>query len=440
MFKFKFVTILLMFLSLACNISILQAKLVERSSKKMPDWVGQTTENSSKFFFSGSSSGQPSFEAARKLAISDALTQIIESFDLTMSINSNRILTETQTFMEDRIKSKTSEVRVLDTKIKKVYFEKYDDEQGKITYNVHVLLSYSKKEYEKEKARLAQEYENYKQSITNRFTKAEQLITEHCYQEALFELFETLKMIDEYGICRGLEGEIIPNINNLLTKISFSNSFITTTDNSGMLAEICVSFGNEQKYSNAIFDLKTLNNFSIDSITSDENGIVNHQFNKVSYLKKSNYKLELNLQKTYDVDEDFLQKYKLKNIYEDVNFITTKKRIYVSMNTKNVQLMNLIKASLVQNGFNLVNTKEEGRFILNVDFSMGEVNESTLNVVSGDSVLFISNAHVNAELIETKDQKSMNSASFSEKGFGKTKEKSYSDLLQKISISIINIL
>ena len=28
-----------------------------------------------------------------------------------------------------------------------------------------------------------------------------------------------LKMIDEYGICRGLEGEIIPNINNLLTKI-----------------------------------------------------------------------------------------------------------------------------------------------------------------------------------------------------------------------------
>jgi len=439
MFKFKFVTILLILLSLACNISVLQAKLVERSSKKMPDWVGNTTEDKSKFYFSGSSSGQSSFETARKLAISDALTQIIESLDLTMSVNSNRILTETQSFMEDRTKSKTADVRVLNTKVKKVYFEKYD-EQGKISYNVHVLLSYSKKEYDKEKERLAQEYENYKQSIANRFTKAEQLITEHCYQEALFELFETLKMIDEYGICRGLEGEIIPNINNLLTKISFSNSFITTTNNSGILAEIYVSFSNEQKYSNAIFDLKTLNNFSIDSITSDENGIVNHQFNKVSYLKKSNYKLELNLQKTYDVDENFLNKYKIKDIYEDLNFITSKKRIYVSMKNDNVQLMNLIKASLVQNGFNVVDSEEESRFVLEMDFSMGEVNESTLNVTSGDSVLFISNAHISAKLIENKDKKSMSSASFSEKGFGKTKEKSYSDLLQKISISIINIL
>ena len=55
MFKFKFITILLVVLSLACNVSVLQAKLIEKSSKKTPDWIGKNFEDKKNLYFSGSS-------------------------------------------------------------------------------------------------------------------------------------------------------------------------------------------------------------------------------------------------------------------------------------------------------------------------------------------------------------------------------------------------
>ena len=439
MFKFRFITILLVVSCLACNISVLQAKLVRSSSKKMPSWIGKTTENKSKLFFSGSSSEQTSFETARKLAVSDALIQIIESLDLTMSVNSNKILTQTQNYMEDRTKSKTTDVRVLNTKVKDVYFEEHNS--GKTTYNVYVLLEYSKKEYDKEKERLAQEYENYKQDIANRMTKANVLINENSYKEALVELFEALKIIDEYGVNRGLENGIVSQINSLLSKILFTAYYVSLGSISGITANVDVSFGEGgQKYSNADFDLKTLNNFSIDSVQSNEEGILSYQFNKVSYLKKANYKLELNLQKTYNLSDEFIQKYSFKPVYKELDFLGKDKNIYLKINIKDNELTNLIKSAIVQNGFNIVNNKKDCNLVLTVEVFMGEVDEMKLNVASGNSVLFISNANINAELTSNKDNKNINSVSFADKGFGKTKNKSYSDLLQKISISIINIL
>lgn len=443
MFKLKFITILLAVLSLACNISVLQAKLVDSSEKDMPSWIDKTTEDKSHLFFSGSSLNQSSFETARKLAISDALTKIIESFGLTMCDSTKRIVTDTQSFMEDRTTSKDEKVKVLHTKIKNTYFEKIDDEQGSEIYNVHVLLEYSKKEYEKEKVRLSKEYEQYAQNVVAGLSKAKILIAEYSYSQALVELFDALKIINEYGVSRNSEEEIVPIINDLLIKISFSNSFITSSENPGAIATeiyVCFSGDVEKPYSKAIFDLREINNFSIDSVQSDEKGNINYQFNKVSYLKKANYKLELNLQKTYGFDEDFIKIYKLKNIYEYFNFLSNKKRIYINTNIDNTTLLNFIKSALEENGFTVVDNENLSKLILNVEVSSGEISETILNDSSENSSLFVSKANVKAELITTKNKEIINDASFNEKGTGKTKEKSYSDLLQKISISVINIL
>ena len=101
MFKFRFVTILLIVLGLACNVSLLQAKLIEKSSRKMPSWVGKNIEEKKKLLFSGSSM-QNSFDKARQMAINDALTQVIQSLDLTMSVNTNRIISDTGIFLDER--------------------------------------------------------------------------------------------------------------------------------------------------------------------------------------------------------------------------------------------------------------------------------------------------------------------------------------------------
>ncbi|MBQ3834360.1 MAG: hypothetical protein II816_02440, partial [Elusimicrobia bacterium] len=207
MLKIKFFTVLLIIISLACNASVLQAKLVERSSKKMPTWIGKNSEDKKYLYFAGSAVDEK-FDKARQLAINDALTQAVESLDLTMSVNTEKIITETGSFIDSRTKTKTSKVRVLNTKVKDVYFEKYND-GGKKSYTVHALVEYNKKDYEAEKARLAKEYEQLKQNLTNRYAKANEYISKNLYSDALPELFESLSLIYNYGINQTLEPEIV---------------------------------------------------------------------------------------------------------------------------------------------------------------------------------------------------------------------------------------
>ena len=112
MFKLKFVTILFIVLSLACNVSLLQAKLIEKSSKNILKigniflyWIGKNFEDKKNLYFSGSST-QSVFDKARQLAIGDALTQVTQSLDLTMSVNTQHIISDTGIFLDERTKTK----------------------------------------------------------------------------------------------------------------------------------------------------------------------------------------------------------------------------------------------------------------------------------------------------------------------------------------------
>jgi len=436
--KFKFFAVLLIFV-LACNTSVLQAKLINKSSKKMPAWIGINTEDKNKMYFSGSST-QDTFEKAKKLAVSDALTQIAESLDLTMSVNTTRLITETAVSLEDETSSTSRDVRVLNTKIKDIYFEEYEND-GKQSYNVHILMQYDKKEYQKEKDRLAKEYEGFKQNIANRYTKAKQLIQTNNYQNALPELFESLKIIYTYGVSRTLESEIISTINQLLSSIEIQELYTSSDRLSGVQAKFNILFSNtKEQCKNFAFIVKTLNNFSIDTVYSNDMGEIQYQFKKVSFLKKSNYKLDLDIKTIYNLNENFLKSYTFKEVSTELNFLGNKRRVLlnISTNKSNPELENFIKSNLVQNGFVVVN--KDNDFIVNVNISILETTKSSIkDAYSSDTTLYISNANVTAELL-SKDKTQINSVSFEEKGFGKTENKSYSDLLQKISTSIINNL
>lgn len=440
MFKLKFITFILIVLSLACNISVLQAKLVDRSSRKMPSWVGQNSEDKKKLYFSGSST-QDTFDKARQLAINDALTQVVQSLDLTISVNTNRIITDTGIYLDERTKSKTREVRLLDTKLKSVYFEKYDD-AGKISYTVHALIEYNKKDYEEEKARLAKEYEQLKQNLANKYTKARQLISENLLVQALPELIESLKIIYTYGINQTLEPEIVLQINNVLGYISFKNSFSSNENHSGIKSDIFVYFDKTSetcpKYS---FIVKTINNFSIENVCTNDDGKIEYSFNKVSYLKKSNYKLEFDLKTTFNLDDDFMKNYSFRNVSDELNFLGDKRKILlnISADKNKDELVKIIVSSLVQNGFVVVENNAD--YILNLKFNFVEYTKTELKKLqSMDSELFISKANIVAELVSYDNKTQINSISSEEKGFGKSENQSYFDLLQKVSTSITNSL
>ena len=440
MFKFKIVTILLIVLGLACNVSLLQAKLIEKSSKKTPDWIGKNFEDKKKLYFSGSST-QFSFDKARQLAINDALTQVTQSLDLTMSVNTQHIISDTGIFLDERTKTKTREVRLLDTKIKDIYYEKYE-ENGKYHYSVHALVEYNKKDYDEEKARLAAEYAMLKQNVANRYTKAKHLIDSNNVLQALPELFEALKIIYIYGVNQTLEQEIVALINDILDDINFKNSFDISDNHSGIKADILAYFDKTNEVcSKYMFTLKSLNGFSIETISTDEEGKIDYSFNKVSFLKKSNYKLDLNLQATFNLDEDFVKNYSFRAVSDDLNFLGQKKKISlnISSNKNKNELIKILSTALVQNGFVVGNNNAD--YVLNLNFNFVEISKTELKKLqSEDSLLFISKANIVADLVASSNNTQINSVSTETRGFGKTENQSYFDLLQKISTFIINSL
>ena len=440
MFKFKFITILLVVLSLACNVSVLQAKLIEKSSKKTPDWIGKNFEDKKNLYYSGSST-QSVFDKARQFAINDALTQVTQSLDLTISVNTNRIISDTGIFLDERTKTKTRDVRLLDTKIKDIYYEK-NEENCKYVYTVHALVEYNKKDYEAEKARLAKEYAQLKQTVANRYTKAKQLISDGKMLEALPELFESLKIIYIYGVNQTLEHEITAVINDVLDDISFNNTFSVAEEHSGIKANITAYFDKTNEVcSKYLFTLKSLNGFSIETVSTNEDGKIDYSFNKVSYLKKSNYKLILDLRKTFNLEEDFCKNYSFRTISDDLNFLGDKKKISlnISANKNKEELIKIISASLIQNGFVVVKNKAD--YILDLNFNFVEIAKTELKQMqSEDTLLFISKANITSDLISAETKTQINSISSEVRGFGKTENQSYYDLFQKVSTTIINSL
>jgi len=192
---------------------------------------------------------------------------------------------------------------------------------------------------------------------------------------------------------------------------------------------------------NFSFTVNTLSNFSIDKVLTNDAGEIEYQFKKVAFLKKSNYKLDLDIKTTYNLDENFINAYTFKEVSKELNFLGNKKRILVniSSNKSNEELENLVKSNLIQNGF--VTATKDNDFILRANVSIIETTKSTIKDSSGSyAPLYIANATVTAELSSYDDKTQINSTSFEERGFGKTESKAYSDLLQKISSSITNNL
>ena len=76
-----------------------------------------------------------------------------------------------------------------------------------------------------------------------------------------------------------------------------------------------------------------------------------------------------------------------------------------------------------------------------MNFNFVETAKTELKrLQSSDTVLFISKASIIADLVVADNKTQINSVSTEARGFGKTENQSYFDLLQKVSTTIINSL
>lgn len=145
--KLKLYFVLLIFLT-GCAISttVNKLELVEKSASKMPDWIGRSYEDKDWFYFTGSASEKNTFEQAREIAIRDAVKKIIEYFGYTANVKFKRVLTEKTQYLLDEISGKSKEKKLIGIQIKDIYFERWIRSGETFFYNVHILLSYDKKE------------------------------------------------------------------------------------------------------------------------------------------------------------------------------------------------------------------------------------------------------------------------------------------------------
>ena len=157
-------------------------------------------------------------------------------------------------------------------------------------------------------------------------------------------------------------------------------------------------------------------------------------------MKKLSYKLEFDLKATFNLNDDFYNNYSFRTVSDELNFLGDKKKIVlnVTSNKHKDDLIKAITANLVQNGFVVV--KKDADYILDFKCDFLGLNKTEVKDMQTSEPLFISNANIVAELISCKAKAQINSFCGQEKGFGKTKIKSYYDLIQRVSTLVINSL
>jgi len=133
---------------------------VESSSRKSPPaWITDIPETKDYFYFVGTGADAESFDAGKKSALSDALSQVVGVIGIMVTSTSTY---EERYFAEQYTTTIASELfsegraRLQDTEIDEIYYEERRRADGSLFFRVWVLVKYSKQEIDREQKRLEQ--------------------------------------------------------------------------------------------------------------------------------------------------------------------------------------------------------------------------------------------------------------------------------------------
>ncbi|MBI5410289.1 MAG: hypothetical protein HZA14_13080 [Nitrospirae bacterium] len=114
----------------------------------IPKWVTKAPEDKEYLYFVGIKTDALALEDGKRLAINQAVTELVEHFEIRLKSRYYEKKTEIETTLLDEIESKSTDVRVRGALLKDWYFEK--PERG---FDVYVLVRYPRAELEMERQR-----------------------------------------------------------------------------------------------------------------------------------------------------------------------------------------------------------------------------------------------------------------------------------------------
>ncbi|MDI6704378.1 MAG: hypothetical protein QME40_06900 [bacterium] len=117
---------------------------------KKPKWIMKPPEDRQYIYVVGVATGAPSLQEGRRLAISNAVSEIVQFFGYKSSVKFNEKRTELYTKVMDQFEAISKGATIKGSFLDEWYFEE-DKEKG--TYDVFVLVRFPREEINREKAR-----------------------------------------------------------------------------------------------------------------------------------------------------------------------------------------------------------------------------------------------------------------------------------------------
>lgn len=132
---------------------------VYTSHKKVSSWVTDIPEEKRYFYYVGTSTDTDSFDAGKKEAIGDALSQVVSTIGIkatsTATYEERYFAEEYTTIIEAELFTE-GKAKLQDAEITEIYYERWERPDGTFFFRVWLLLKYAKAEIELEQERLAE--------------------------------------------------------------------------------------------------------------------------------------------------------------------------------------------------------------------------------------------------------------------------------------------
>src|SRR3972149_1007131 len=123
--------------------------LLTSCAAKRPGWIRSIPQDKQYFYAVGIKTGASTLEEGKRSAVQQAVTELVEHFELQSRVKYEERKTELETKVMDEIRSLSGNVKIKGSLISEWHFEK--TEEGR--YDVYVLLRYPRVELKREMSR-----------------------------------------------------------------------------------------------------------------------------------------------------------------------------------------------------------------------------------------------------------------------------------------------
>jgi len=273
---------------------------------KRPGWIRSIPQDEQYFYAVGIKTGASTLEEGKRSAVQQAVTELVEHFELQSSVKYEERKTELETKVMDEIRSLSGNVKIKGSLISDWHFEKTGDGR----YDVYVLLRYPRVELEKERARQQSEATEKISSIQGALIRGDKAAARGDVGEAINSFLTAVNLAALYKES-SLYSRAHERLNQLVSGIQIrvvsgndQNIDISRKDDYELVAKVVLKKESDEVPISGLpvrFNFSNFKGIEATSIKSDQEGMVKFKIPRLHYASR-----DYRVQATIDADQMFI--------------------------------------------------------------------------------------------------------------------------------------